>query len=460
MRGQGGGMTGPAVIVIGAGLSGLAAAQALRQAGVQPLVIEARDRPGGRVWTSRLWPDLPVDLGATWVHGATANPLTTLADQVGARRVETRYGSSVWLDRDGARLPKGARMRAPRMMLKAIRAEAEGAEADMSIAEAARRSTVWRDAGEDQRDMLRKWINTFIEHEYAADWERLSIWYFDDDKDWKGPDVLFPDGFDRLLVPLLEGIPVRYGARVRSLSRAGRGVRIGLEGGAVLEAEQAIVTLPPSVLQAGAVDFGAALAPRRAQAIQTQYAGVLNKCYLRFDGVFWPTGHDWVQWLGPQPGLWAEWVDLAHVAGVPVMLGFNAGAQGLAVEALDDRDTVAAAHEALRAIHGSSLPRPVGWQITRWGQDPFALGSYSSNPVGWRAKTRKALAGADWDGALFFAGEAASPCYFGTAHGAMRAGRKAARQIIKLRKKAAVTRAPPQGDGMGVDRAKASALTE
>src|SRR5262245_39031993 len=57
------------VLVIGAGASGLGAARSLADAGRSVIVLEARDRLGGRVWTNRAWRDAPVDLGASWIHG-------------------------------------------------------------------------------------------------------------------------------------------------------------------------------------------------------------------------------------------------------------------------------------------------------------------------------------------------------------------------------------------------------
>ena len=60
------------VIVVGAGVSGLAAARRLQDAGVKVLVLEGRNRLGGRVWTDRTWADAPLDLGASWIHGNIA----------------------------------------------------------------------------------------------------------------------------------------------------------------------------------------------------------------------------------------------------------------------------------------------------------------------------------------------------------------------------------------------------
>ena len=82
-------------------------------------------------------------------------------------------------------------------------------------------------------------------------------------------------------------------------------------------------------------------------------------------------------------------------------------------------------------MFGDSFPAPVAAQVTRWGQDRHALGSYSFNATGTTPATRRALAGADWDGQLWFAGEAASEKYFGTAHGAVLSGTAVARSVAK-----------------------------
>lgn len=69
------------IVVIGAGLAGLAAAQELQSHRHEIVVVQARDRIGGRIWPSTKWPDLPVDFGATWIRGVKGNPLTQLAQQ-------------------------------------------------------------------------------------------------------------------------------------------------------------------------------------------------------------------------------------------------------------------------------------------------------------------------------------------------------------------------------------------
>jgi monoamine oxidase len=81
----------PRVVVIGAGIAGLSAVRDLAEAGLNIIVVEARDRIGGRIWTSNDWPDLPVDLGASSIHGVSGNPINTLADALGAERMPTEH---------------------------------------------------------------------------------------------------------------------------------------------------------------------------------------------------------------------------------------------------------------------------------------------------------------------------------------------------------------------------------
>ena len=73
------------IVIVGAGMSGLTAAHKLAAAGRDVTVFEARDRIGGRVWTSDALSS-PVDLGAAWIHGTTDNPLTRLSDRLGIER--------------------------------------------------------------------------------------------------------------------------------------------------------------------------------------------------------------------------------------------------------------------------------------------------------------------------------------------------------------------------------------
>ena len=419
------------VLVIGAGLAGLAASRDLAAAGAAVTVLEARDRIGGRVHTSRLWSDLPADLGASWIHGVRGNPLTDLADAACAARIATSYDRAIAFDATGAAIDLSEATDAAERVIEAAQADAEARDTDQSLAEAIQGTRRWRRADAAARRRMRHVLHGMIEAEYGSAWTEASAWWFDATEEFGGRDALLPGGFDRIAAHLAEGLAIRRGAVVTGIAPAATGVRVTLAGGAALEADHAVVTVPLGVLQAGAIRFAAPLAPPRRRAIATLGMGRLDKLWLRFDAVRWPDNVDWIEWLGPEDGAWSQWVSMARTTGAPALLGFLAADHARAMEALPEATLVAEALAALRAIFGGRFPAPVAAQRTCWGRDPFAGGAYSFNAVGATPALREALAGADWGGALVFAGEAASRDHFGTAHGALLSGRAAARTILR-----------------------------
>ena len=418
------------VIVVGAGMSGLAAARELKRAGYAVVVLEARERVGGRIHTSRAWKDAPMDLGASWIHETDGNPITTLAREAGARTVETSYDSSIGYGRSGKPFTRAERERleALQAQIEEVIEEAQEADTDQPLQAAVEAGLDWKELAPGDRALAELLLNSTIEHEYAGSTREMSTWWWDDDGGFDGGDVLFPDGFGALTDFLARGLDVRTGQVVERIEHAADGVRVHA-GGQTLRADHAVVSVPLGVLKAGAIEFAPALPPAKRRALDGLAMGVLNKCFLRFPQAFWPTGVDWIERVPERRGEWTEWVSFLRAAGTPVLLGFNAADYGRRIETLGDREIVSAAMRALRGLYVADIPDPSAHQITRWASDPYALGSYSFNPVGCDPKMRDDLA-ASVGGRLHFAGEATTRKHFATTHGAYLSGLRAARAVI------------------------------
>ncbi|MCE7980276.1 MAG: FAD-binding protein [Caldilinea sp. CFX5] len=423
-------------IVIGAGIAGLAAARLLVDRGRRVIILEGRNRIGGRIWSERSWPNAPLDLGASWIHGVRGNPLTALADALKLPRKATDFENSASYAADGRALTDKQvqtfvdNFDAVYEAMETIREErdADGLP-DIPLKNVFEQILTQRRDSATMQRALRWYINTTIEHEYAADSSDLSLYYWDDQNEsLPGGDVVFPQGYDQIFTNLVKGLEIRLGQIVQNIAYGSSGVTVTTNQGQVT-GTRAIITLPLGVLKRGSVTFTPALPAAKVSAINRLNMGVLNKTYLRFSRVFWDQEAEWLDYIGERTGEWAEWLNIFYYTKQPVLLGFNAGAYGAQIESLSDEAIVAGAMTTLRTIYGSSIPNPEAWQITRWGSDPFAYGSYSHVPAGATSADRTTLA-KPVGNRLYFAGEATHRQYPSTVHGAFMSGQRAAQQIL------------------------------
>lgn len=419
----------PRVLVIGAGAAGLAAARQLADAGVTVEVLDARDRIGGRVHTTAAWPDLPVDLGASWIHGHVGNPVTALAAAAGARTLATSYDSgevyiAPTLRAAGLRVTDSDRWEG--LCARALRA-AGNRESDISIDGAVKAMPEFASLTSVERADLAFYLTGTYESEWGADLAQISAWTVDEGEEFTGADWLLPDGFSAVLTHLARGLKVSLRMPVRAVHVEGPQVRVVTDAGE-RTAEAVVLTVPLGVLQAGSIRIEPGWSAAAARALDRLQMGVLSKTFVRFDSAFWPADIDWHEYLGPRAGHWAEWVSFAK-AGVPLILGFNSGTAGRRVEAAAPAAVAGEVHDVMRDMFGAKAPAPRAVLTSAWSTDEWSRGSYSFNAVGSTPADRQALA-APVGGRLFIAGEATEPDYHSTVHGAVISGRRAATEVL------------------------------
>ena len=430
------------IIVIGAGVAGLAAARDLQNLGYSVTVFEARDRIGGRVWTDRSLDNVPLDMGASWIHGVTGNPLTALADQVNLKRSPTNYSNQIIYQENGKELSAREEGTAENIFEAFYRFMVVRQDADRDSTLQQTLDAYLNKNSEDlsSKDIrrLNYAINSVIEHEMANSINHLSTYWWDNAREYPGGDVLLPKGYDAIPALLADNLSIETRHVVTGIEYnngaatiTGSKVIDGKTSQFTESARAVVVTVPLGVLKAGAIKFRPALPRRKLSAISKLGMGVLNKTYLEFPLVFWDKDKELIGIIPKEHGQWAECFNMYFYIRKPVLLCFNAGDYGLEVEEWSDQETVDSLMARLRGVYGNDIPQPTQHLITRWGKDPYAMGSYSSMNLGSRPKDMKIL-GEKVGDSLFFAGEATDQPHHGTVHGALRSGRRVAQEVDQV----------------------------
>ncbi len=403
------------VVVIGAGMAGLAAARRLAEAGLKVLVLEASERVGGRIRTVRDG-DLVVELGAEFVHGRPPE-LWSLLEEAGLAVYE-RTGEFVGGD-DQEEPDTLERLE-------------DFASEDCSFADYVGRL--------DLSEAERAQVTGYVEGFNAADAREASVKALgvqqraedaiEGDRMWR-----VVEGYDRLPVylerRLLEaGGRIEFGASVEAIMRDERGVQVTTSSGHAHPAKTCVVTLPLGVLQAGVVRFEPPVT-HLMEAASRMRMGQVCRFTMVFKRRLWDEGVSFLLHTEAVPGVW--WT--AHPHEERSLTGWVGGPRstellGLPAAALRER-AIAAAAQAMELPEAEVRKELRGFHTHDWRSDRLALGAYSWVPVG--GLEASAAMSEPVEGVLFFAGEHTDLTgHWGTVHAALRSGLRAAGQVLKL----------------------------
>ncbi|HQR28094.1 MAG TPA: flavin monoamine oxidase family protein [Nocardioides sp.] len=445
------------VIVVGAGLAGLAAARRLVGADVDVVVLEARDRVGGRVEGGTLADGTPVELGGQWL-GPTQDRMYALVEELGLETFRTYNDEGqLLLDLLGIQSRMSARRGAlPRMSPVALADLAQGMYRFQRLARRIRLDQPWRSRDADALDAqtFHSWIHRTLrtatgrayfhvacEAIWAAEPGDLSLlhalFYAQSGTDLEtlisvdrgaqqdrvvGGSVRLAEAMaDRL------GDRVRLGSPVRRIEHDGSGVRVECRDGTTYDGSHVVVTLPPTL--AGRLEYAPVLPSWRDQLTQRLPAGSVVKVFARYDEPFWRA-----EGLNGQAasdrGPVKVTFDSSPPEGRPgVLMGFLEGREARQWARRPETERREAVLECFARYFGARAATPVEYLERDWMAEEFTRGCYGAHftPGVW---TSYGEAWREPVGRIHWAGAECSPVWNGYMEGAVRSGEEVALRLV------------------------------
>lgn len=441
------------IVVIGAGVAGLAAAGDLHQAGFSLRVIEARDRIGGRILTIRdADTPMPIELGAEFVHGR-APELYEVIDAASLTAID--IAGSRWTPTRTTLAPLDDFWEQVERVMHGLKRFARRRDRSFDEFLATR-------PGGRPLTAARRLVREYVEGFHAADPMLVSAQALaengspgDDTRERRLARII--DGYDRvpawLSAPIVDRI--QLSSVVTDVEWEQGQVSVHVQRGnesrqALITARAAIVAVPLGVLQAradeaGAIRFRPALDEKK-NALRHLASGSVVRVVFRFSERFWTSAQfakrhhsddlDTLSFLHGHDGRFPTWWT-AYPSSAALVVGWCGGPRATEVSRVDADQIVGQAIDSL--ADQMKMPRrrlsaliENAWTHD-WEHDPFARGAYSYQMVDG-AESPSALA-RPLRRTIFFAGEAAETSGgTGTVHGAIATGRRAAKQVMRALK--------------------------
>ena len=410
------------VIIIGAGISGLSAANHLKENGYEPIVIEAQNKVGGRLKTNRSL-GIAFDEGASWIHGPLKNPITELAKKSEATTFFTNDLSVKVYDVDGSEYsPKTLENEEKKYntILNGLRGNK-----NLSFAK-----VFYKEYPQYRNQRLWTYmLSAFLEFDTGGDIYRLSSKDFYDDEAFDGEDIIITNGYDRITDYLAKDTDIRLNTKVTGIDYSNDKVLIETNSGNY-SADIVLVTVPLGVLKKKVIQFTPKLPENTQNAIDNLEMGAVNKFLLVWDNAFWESDLQYIGYTPEEKGKFNYFLNMKKITGANALMTFAFGDYSMETEKMSDKQIIEEIMVHLRIIYGEDIPNPKYLLRTKWSENPYSYGAYSFATDGLGSDAFKVFE-EQVDDKLFFAGEHTIFDYRGTVHGAYLSGIREAKKIVK-----------------------------
>ncbi|KAH7153471.1 hypothetical protein EDB81DRAFT_719487, partial [Dactylonectria macrodidyma] len=446
------------VAILGAGVAGITAAQALSNASISDfLIVDRNDYIGGRMRNTKFGKSpegkpYTVELGANWVEGlesesGNVNPIWRLAQKHKIKSVYSDGDSLVTYDETGEYNfssiiadfdDKWEVAMADAEKIKDDNLQDTSVRAGLSLAGWKPKKNMHAQAAEwwgwdfemavlpEQSGFLYDMYVNKAVFEHFSDTTRLCI-------DQRGFNALIIGEANEFLKK--KDPRLLLNSKVTAIKYGASGVTVTLEDGDCIEAEYALATFSVGVLQNDVVKFTPKLPRWKREAIEQFQMGTYTKIFMQFNDTWWPRDNQYMLYADPvERGYYPMFQSLSAKGFVPesnILFGTVTGTQAYQVEKQTEAETQAEIMEVLKSMFPNiTVPEPTSIMYPRWSQDESTFGSFSNWPPGMTLEKHQNLR-ANVD-RLWFAGEANSAEFFGYLQGAWFEGQEMGERIANL----------------------------
>lgn len=421
-------LSGKKIIIIGAGISGLAAAQKLHNSGAEVLLLEANDYFGGRLHTD-YGLGAPFEQGAGWVHGPNGNnPISQLAKNVNAKTQITDDDKLTIFNINGQPLSEAERQIIDHNWQKLMDLIDDELEFE---SRASLHQAIQQFAPEALKNAGVMWaLSAYTEFSKGGAIENISASYHDEDEAFEGEDVVVTTGYDKILAPLAAGLNIKFGAPVHAVEYGNKAASVATNIG-TFTADYVLCSVPLGILKAQTIKFSPPLPTPHRNAIKKIGFGSVTKIALKFEQAFWDVEQQYFGVQTQPKGKWNYWLNYRTFCDENILLGLSLGDYAFKADAMNDQEMQTDALQVLQTIWGDKVTTPIDLRTTHWSQNPYSLGAYSYIAAGSSPHDYEILA-KPIAKRLFLAGEHTIFKYAATTHGAYLSGIRAADQILAL----------------------------
>ena len=416
-------LKGERVVIVGAGVSGLVAANLLKQTSAEVIILEATDYIGGRVKTD--WSlGAPFEYGAGWIHGPSPdNPIKQLADEAGGEYFITDDDSIELLDISGNDMSSEIWDEIEEIWQEVFYEIYDDPKVSFLDLINEYDETIWNDPNV-------RWIfSAFTEFDFGGPLNQISASLTNQMSAFPTEDVILTNGYNKVVDLLSKGIDITLNSAVKKIDYQKEEIFVHTNDTSYT-CDYLICSVPLGVLKAGKIKFNPPLPNFMANSIKNIGFGSVTKLAIKFNDQFWDDDVQYYYTVVKQNGRWPIWMNYRTFSDEKILLGLCVGEYALKADLMSDKEILEDALEVLKTVWEDDVGSVKKIIRTSWLTEPYFKGAYSF-PSTQSSEEDFENFSESLNDQIYFCGEHTNLQYLATTHGALMSGIRAAKEVIK-----------------------------